>query len=82
MLYNEITVKETQTTNGGDYMAKENYFIIQTYDEEKEMFVQRHYWIAGKHFFSSVEFEDGTTENKKRISEKEYVNALEEYFCA
>jgi hypothetical protein len=63
-------------------MAKENYFILQTYDEEKEMFVQFHYWTSGKYFFSSTELDDGTTASKKRISQKEYMTALETYYNA
>lgn len=60
-------------------MQKENYFILQTYDDEKEMFVQFHYWTSGKYFFSSTELEDGTTVRKQRISQKEYMTALETY---
>lgn len=63
-------------------MSKENYFILQDYDEEKEMFVQFHYWTSGKHFFSSTELDDGTTARKQRISQKEYMTALETYYNA
>ena len=58
---------------------KGNYFIIETYDEEKDMRVQFHYWTAGKHFYLSTELEDGTTVRKCRVSEKEYMDALETY---
>ena len=58
---------------------KENGFIIETYDEEKDMRVQFNYWTSGKYFYSSTELEDGTTARKKRISEKEYVSAFETY---
>ena len=57
---------------------KENYFILETYDEELKMRVQFHYWTCGKYFYSSTELEDGTTEWKGRISEKKYMSALEE----
>ena len=60
-------------------MAKENYFILESFDEETDMRVQFHYWTSGKYFYSSTELEDGTTASKKRISEKEYMNALETY---
>lgn len=58
---------------------KENYFIIAAYDEEKGMRVQFHYWTSGKYFYSSTELEDGTTARKSRISEREYMDALEIY---
>lgn len=64
----------------GNYMTKpqENGFIIETYDEEKDMRVQFNYWTCGTHFYSSTELEDGTTARKPtRIGEKEYMNALE-----
>ena len=60
-------------------MRKENYFILETFDEETNMRVQFHYWTAGKYYFSSTELEDGTTASKKRISEKAYISAMEEY---
>lgn len=60
-------------------MKKENYFILEDYDNEKNMCIQFHYWTSGKHCFSSTELEDGTTARKQRISEKEYINALEIY---
>ena len=60
-------------------MKKENYFILETFDEEINMRVQFHYWSSGNCFYSSTELEDGTTARKKRISEKEYVSALETY---
>ena len=52
---------------------KENGFIIETYDEEKDMRVQFNYWTCGRYFYSSTELEDGTTARKGRISEKEYM---------
>ena len=58
---------------------KENYFILETFDEEINMRVQFHYWTSGKYFYSSTELEDGTTARKKRISEKEYESAFETY---
>lgn len=60
-------------------MKKENYFILETFDDEKNMRVQFHYWTSGKYCYSSTELEDGTTARKQRISEKEYINALEIY---
>lgn len=60
-------------------MKKENYFILETFDDEKNMRVQFHYWTSEKYYYSSTELEDGTTARKKRISEKEYINALEIY---
>lgn len=57
---------------------KENYFILETYDEETNMIIQFHYWTCGKYCYSSIELEDGTTQWKGRISEKKYINALEE----
>ena len=59
--------------------SKENSFIIETYDEEKDMRVLFHYWTSGKYFYSSTELEDGTTARKQRISEKEYTSAFETY---
>ena len=47
---------------------KENYFILETFDEETNMRVQFHYWTSGKYFYSSTELEDGTTTRKQRIS--------------
>ena len=66
---------------GGDYMAKpkENSFIIETYDEEKDMRVQFNYWTCGRYFYSSTELEDGTTARKGKISEKEYASAYKTY---
>ena len=61
---------------------KENYFILETFDEEINMRVQFHYWTSGKYFYSSAELEDGTTARKQRISEKEYVSAFEAYMNA
>ena len=61
-------------------MKKENYFILQTYDEDLKMRIQFHYWTAVKYYYSSCEREDGVTVYKKRISEKRYNNALEEYY--
>ena len=61
---------------------RENYFILESYYEEAEMRVQFHYWTSGKYFYSSTELEDGTTARKQRISEKEYINALEIYHNA
>lgn len=61
---------------------KENHFIIPTYDEEKGMRVQFHYWTSGKYFYSSTELEDGTTVRKSRISETKYTDALEIYYNA
>lgn len=61
---------------------KENGFIIETYDEEKDMRVQFNYWTCGRYFYSSIELEDGTTARKGRISEKEYMDALEIYHNA
>ena len=63
-------------------MSKENYFILETYDDDLNMRIQFHYWTVGKYFYSSCEREDGITEYKKRISEEKYRNALEEYFNA
>lgn len=61
---------------------KENGFIIETYDEEKDMRIQFNYWTCGRYFYSSTELEDGTTARKGRISEKEYMDALEIYHNA
>lgn len=63
-------------------MKKENYFILESFDSDLNMRIQFHYWTSGKHFYSSTELEDGTTVRKKRISEKEYMNALEEKYNA
>ena len=63
-------------------MKKENYFILESFDEEKNMRVQFHYWTSGKYYYSSTELEDGTTVKKQRISEKEYVSAYEAYMNA
>ena len=63
-------------------MKKENYFIIETYDEDLKMRIQFHYWTSGKYFYSSTELEDGTTATRKRISEEEYASALEQYYNA
>ena len=61
---------------------KENYFIIEIFDEEINMRVQFQYWTSGKYFYSSTELEDGTTVRKKRIPEKEYMSAFETYINA
>ena len=50
--------------------------------EEKDMRVQFNYWTCGRYFYSSIELEDGTTARKGRISEKEYMDALEIYHNA
>ena len=55
---------------------KENGFIIETYDEEKDMRVQFNYWTCGRYFYSSTELEDGTTARKGRIREKEYMKIV------
>lgn len=46
------------------------------------MRVQFNYWTCGRYFYSSTELEDGTTARKGRISEKEYMDALEIYHNA
>ena len=61
---------------------KENYFIIETFDEEINMRIQFHYWTSGKYCYSSTEFENGMSGRKHRISEKEYVSAFETYINA
>jgi hypothetical protein len=58
-------------------MQKENYFILETFDEETNMRVQFHYWTEGDKCYSSTELEDGTTRWQGEISESEYVSALE-----
>lgn len=63
-------------------MKKENYFILETFDEDLNMRVQFHYWTAGKYYYSSIEREDGITVRKSRISEESYFAALEEYHNA
>lgn len=60
-------------------MKKEYYFVLESFDNDTNMRVQFHYWIGGKHYFSSTELENGTTVQKKRISEKEYMTALETF---
>ena len=45
----------------------------------KKRICEFHYWTAGKHFYLSMELEDGTTVRKCRVSEKEYMDALETY---
>lgn len=61
---------------------KENYFYIEYFDEDINMRVQFQYWTSGKYFYSSTELEDGTTVRKKRISEKEYISAMEVFYNA
>ena len=56
---------------------KENYFIIETYDEELDMRVQTHYYTVGRYAYKSVELENGITEWRGRISESEYMSALD-----
>ena len=58
-------------------MQKENYIILETFDEETDMRVQFHYWTEGDKYYSSTELEDGTTRWQGEISEAEYVSALE-----
>lgn len=59
---------------------KENYFILETFDDEINMRVQFHYWTSEKGYcYSSTEFENGTTVRKQRISEHEYISAYETY---
>lgn len=58
-------------------MQKENYFILETLDEETNMRVQFHYWIEGDKCYSSTELEDGTTRWRGEISEREFISALE-----
>ena len=58
-------------------MAKENYFILESFDEETDMHVQFHYWIEGDQCYSSTELEDGTTRWQGEITEEQYISALE-----
>lgn len=58
-------------------MAKENYFILESFNEEMDMRVQFHYWTEGDKCYSSTELEDGTTRWQGEITEEQYVSALE-----
>ena len=58
-------------------MQKENYFILESFDEETDMRVQFHYWTEGDKCYSSTELEDGTTRWQGEISEEEFISALE-----
>lgn len=57
----------------------EIYFIIDYYDEDEDMRYQFHYWTKGKYCYGSIEREDGVTISKKRISEKRFISAYENY---
>ena len=56
---------------------KENYFILETFDDETNMRVQFHYLTEGDKCYSSTELEDGTTRWQGEISEAEFISALE-----
>ena len=55
-------------------------FFLEYTDEERNMRVQYHYWSSGVRYFQSIVWADGTVEPTRRISEKAYQSALEEYY--
>lgn len=58
-------------------------FTIEYYDEDEAQRIQYHYSVSEKGYcYSQVAKEDGTTYPKKRISEKQYISAIEEYYNA
>ena len=60
---------------------KENYFILETFDDEINMLVQFQYWTSEKGYcYSNIVLENGRViRNHKRVSEQEYITAYETY---
>lgn len=53
-------------------------FVLEYYDEEEKMRIQYHYWFSNGRFYRRVIREDGTMSRVRRISEADYISALEE----
>ena len=53
-------------------------FILEYHDEEEKMRIQYYYWICNGRFYRRTVKENGSISRIKRISEAEYINALEE----
>ena len=56
----------------------DNDFVLEYYDEEEKMRIQHHYWIKNGRFYRRVTTEKGSAGRIRRISEAEYISALEE----
>ena len=59
-------------------------FMIQYYDEETDLQVQHTYHVSKKGYcYDTLDTSDGITHYKnKRISETEFINAIEKYYNA
>lgn len=53
-------------------------FILEHYDEEENIRVQYYYWCNNGRFYRRTVKENGSISRIKRISEAEYIGALEE----
>ena len=65
-------------------MKKEGYIVIEWHDYETNSDIQEHYWITPKGYCykkTCVDC-DGFPYPAKRISLKQYENALDEYYNA
>ena len=57
--------------------------IICWYDDEEDIRVQLHFWYSNNGYcYKQYCFSDGTSSNIKRISEKEYISLIEQYYNA
>lgn len=64
-------------------MKKEGYIVIEYRDYETNTDVQEHNWISEKGYcYRQTALSDGTTFPARRISLKQYENALDEYYNA
>lgn len=59
-------------------------FMIQFYDDETDLWVQYTYHVSEKGYcYETLDTSDGVTHYKnKRISEKELISAIEQYYNA
>ncbi len=56
----------------------DNDFVLEYYDEEEKVRIQYHYWSKNGRYYRRVITEKGSAGRIRRISEAEYISALEE----
>ena len=56
--------------------------VLSWYDDETNLNIQANYWYSGTRCYRQYCFSDGTSSKVKRISEREYISAIETYHNA
>lgn len=58
-----------------------NEFILQWFDDDKNIWIQAKYYIKNNRYYQKYEFSNGTGKKARRISEAKFVNAFLEFIA-